>query len=40
MILTQADALLTLGDALATLDVSTGLAILAEEEGWVRPTQR
>ena len=36
-ILEQGDRLLALADALATLDVSASLALLAQEEGWARP---
>ena len=36
-ILTQADALLALADALAVLDVTTGLAFLAARNNWVQP---
>ena len=37
-ILAQGETLLALGDALAVLDVSAALAVLAMDEGWVRPT--
>ena len=40
LILSQAEALLTLADALATLDVSAALAQVAQTRGWVRPEMR